>query len=295
MRQRVGFARALVVEPDVLLMDEPFSALDVLTAENLRGELLEIWDRREFPTQAIVIVTHNIEEAVLLADRIVVLGTNPGRIREEIQVELDRPRDRRTAAFEALVDRIYTTMTGHEPEPAAMPARREGRRAAVMLPHATVDGLSGLAEILHAAGGTADLADLADDLSLEVDDLLPLVDACALLGFADVDHGQVTLTQVGTAFSTADIQTSKQIFATAARDRVTPIRTIRQALERSDDGALGEGFFLDLLRSNFSEDEARAQLDTAIGWGRYAELFEYDADTDEITLSTADNHSDRTG
>jgi NitT/TauT family transport system ATP-binding protein len=290
MRQRVGFARALVVEPDVLLMDEPFSALDVLTAENLRGELLEIWERHEFPTQAIVIVTHNIEEAVLLADRIVVLGTNPGRIREQIQVELERPRDRRAPAFEALVDRIYSTMTGREPEQPATPARPDGKREAVMLPHATVDGLSGLAEILHAAGGTADLADLADDLSLEVDDLLPLVDACVLLGFADIKHGQVTLTETGTAFSTADIQTSKQIFAAAARNRVTPIRTIRQALERSDDGALGEGFFLDLLRRNFSEDEARAQLDTAIGWGRYGELFEYDADTDEIAISTADTH-----
>jgi len=288
MRQRVGFARALVVEPDVLLMDEPFSALDVLTAENLRGELLEIWERHEFPTQAIVLVTHNIEEAVLLADRIVVLGTNPGRIREQIQVVLERPRDRRAPAFEQLVDRIYSTMTGREAEQPATPARPNGKREAVMLPHATVDGLSGLAEIVHAAGGTADLADLADDLSLEVDDLLPLVDACALLGFADVDHGRVTLTETGTAFSTADIQTSKQIFATVARDRVTPIRTIRHALERSDDGALGEGFFLDLLRRNFSEDEARAQLDTAIDWGRYGELFEYDADTDEIALSSTE-------
>ena len=190
MRQRVGFARALVVEPDVLLMDEPFSALDVLTAENLRGELLEIWERREFPTQAIVMVTHNIEEAVLLADRIVVLGTEPGRIREQIQVALDRPRDRRAAAFEVLVDRIYSIMTGRETratDRAGSAATAGARPSCSPTQPSTASPAS--PRSCHAAGGTTDLADLADDLSLEVDDLLPLVDACVLLGFADVDHG----------------------------------------------------------------------------------------------------------
>src|SRR6202040_110885 len=114
MRQRVGFARALVVEPDVLLMDEPFSALDVLTAENLRGELLELWQTHDFPIKSILIVTHNIEEAVLLADRVVILGSNPGRIRRTLPIETERPRDRRAPEFEALVDQIYGIMTGRE-------------------------------------------------------------------------------------------------------------------------------------------------------------------------------------
>ena len=190
MRQRVGFARALVIEPDVLLMDEPFSALDVLTAENLRSELLELWAGGDFPTKAILIVTHNIEEAVLFADRVVVLGTNPGT--HQGRDPDHRSTARATAAppeFEALLDRIYGIMTGRDAEDEAAARRRRSSPPTaidtrpVMLPHASVDGLSGLLEILRDAGGTADLADLADDLSLEVDDLLPLVDACLLLGF----------------------------------------------------------------------------------------------------------------
>jgi NitT/TauT family transport system ATP-binding protein len=291
MRQRVGFARALVLDPEVLLMDEPFSALDVLTAENLCGELLETWQRHDFPIGAIVIVTHNIEEAVLLADRVVVLGTNPGRILTEIRVDLAKPRDRRTAAFSQLVEQIYGVMTGRSPEArlepvAAVPAVRrlaeEQTPASTPLPHATVDGLSGLLEIVHAAGGSTDLASLASNLSLEVDDLLPLVDAVALLDFAWVDAGNVSLTTGGMAFAEAGIQASKPLFARAARANVPLVRMIDEALARSDDGELGEGFFLDILRRSFSTDEARRQLDLAIDWGRYAELYEYDADEASI-------------
>jgi NitT/TauT family transport system ATP-binding protein len=279
MRQRVGFARALVTEPDVLLMDEPFSALDVLTAENLRTELLELWAGGKFPTKAIVIVTHNIEEAVLFADRIIILGTKPGHIRAEIVVGLDRPRDRRRPEFEALLDRIYGIMTGRAAEPAATQAEPRSN----MLPPASVDGFSGLLEILRDAGGTADLADFADDLSLEVDDLLPLVDACLLLGFVTADDGELRLTDGGREFADADIQRSKQLFAQVATERVPLVRTIRLALDRADDGALKEAFFLDVLRRNYGADEARAQLETAIDWGRYGELYEYAADTAEVT------------
>ena len=289
MRQRVGFARALVTEPDILLMDEPFSALDVLTAENLRTELLELWAGGEFPTRAILIVTHNIEEAVLFADRVIVLGTNPGTIKAEIPIALQRPRDRRGPEFEALLDRIYGIMTGRDVEEelsrpaAAAPQPAAAEPGQVMLPHASVDGFSGLLEILRDAGGSADLADLADDLSLEVDDLLPLVDASLLLGFVTTHDGELRLTGTGRRFADADIQSSKQQFATVAREHVPLVRTIHSALQRADDGALKEAFFLDLLRRQYSADEARAQLDTAIDWGRYGELYEYAADTAEIT------------
>jgi NitT/TauT family transport system ATP-binding protein len=193
MRQRVGFARALVVEPAALLMDEPFSALDVLTSENLRGELLELWEGKRFPTKTIVMVTHNIEEAVLLADRLLVLGTNPGRIKADMPNPLPRPRRRRTPEFEALVDQIYRMMTQRDSAPATVePARSTG------LPHATVDGLSGLAEImLGRHDGAADLPDLADNLGLEVDDLLPLVDALVLLGFAALEEEHRSPTPAG--------------------------------------------------------------------------------------------------
>jgi len=289
MRQRVGFARALVVEPAALLMDEPFSALDVLTAENLRGELLRLWDTHDFPTKAMLIVTHNIEEAVLLADRIFVLSTNPGRIKTEITNTLPRPRQRRHPAFDSLVDQIYGIMTGHESEDVASQAAVE---AAVMsasatevpLPAATVGGLAGLLEILAAMGGRADLPQLASDLVFEIDDLLPLVDAAQMLGLADVHDADIELTAVGKEFVAADILTSKQLFATQARTRAPLVRALYQALSSTKDHTLPDRFFLDLLGRGFTEDEARRQLDTAIDWGRYGELFEYDADAGRLRL-----------
>ena len=278
MRQRVGFARALVVEPAALLMDEPFSALDVLTSENLRGELLELWEGHKFPTKTIVMVTHNIEEAVLLADRILVLGTNPGRIRSDMPNPLPRPRRRRTPDFDDLVDQIYRMMTRRpaaDERPAAKPA---GTVSDTPLPQATVDGLSGLVEILLARhGGAADLADLADSLGLEVDDLLPLVDALVMLGFAELRGDQLELTGNGRVFAGASIQDSKEIFARASLEHAPLVRTIYRSLRGSMDDALPAGFFTDILRTNFGEEEAARQLDVAVNWGRYAELYDYDA------------------
>jgi NitT/TauT family transport system ATP-binding protein len=284
MRQRVGFARALVVEPDVLLMDEPFSALDVLTAENLRTELLELWQAGEFPAQAIVIVTHNIEEAVIFADRVIVLGTNPGRIRTELTDDLERPRDRHDPAVNALVDQIYGIMTDRGDTGAEAVAEEEPPVQQVMLPHASVDGIAGLTELVLAAAGKEDLGHLATTVGFEVDDLFPLVDALTILGFATVDEGSLVLSEVGGRFAAADIQESKAIFHDAALERVPLVRRIHRALRHSSDGTLREGFFLDLLHNHYSQEESRAQLDTAIDWGRYAELFEYDAAHGEIRL-----------
>jgi NitT/TauT family transport system ATP-binding protein len=300
MRQRVGFARAFVVRPDALLMDEPFSALDVLTSENLRTELLNLWSGAggeaavEFPTKAILIVTHNIEEAVQMADRIFVLSSNPGRLRAEIRNELPRPRDRRTSGFEALVDHLYGIMTGRASEPAG-PETPSGDAepsltspTELRLPHASVGGLAGLLEILNAHGGREDLPELAQLLTFEVDDLLPITDAAELLGFADVIDADLQLTPLGLEWTEADILTSKSIFANAARERAPLVRAIVRALDATHDGTLHEQFFLDLLARGFGDDEARAQLATAIGWGRYGELFDFDADTGELVLSRAD-------
>jgi len=287
MRQRVGFARALVLEPDVLLMDEPFSALDVLTAENLRGELLELWEGHRFPTRSVVMVTHNIEEAVLLADRILVLGTNPGRLRAELLNHVPRPRRRRTPDFDALVDHIYGIMTGTgEPVAVAANGASAVRRTPgdTPLPLATVDGLSGLAEILDHREGVSDLADLARLLGLEVDDMLPLVDALVLLDLATLDGDTLALTRDGRAFAGANIQESKRIFATQALQSAPLVRTIDRALRGSSDGILPSGFFTDLLHRNFGEAEARQQLDTAINWGRYAELYAFDGIRDQLSL-----------
>ena len=285
MRQRVGFARALVVEPAALLMDEPFSALDVLTSENLRGELLEIWEGGRFPTKTMVMVTHNIEEAVLLADRILVLGTNPGRIKAEIHNPLQRPRKRRTPEFDTLVDEIYRLMTQRDQASPPEPSQRNaGKLTDTPLPQATVDGLSGLAEILQGRhDGAGDVADVADGLGLDVDDMLPLIDALVLLGFAQLRRDQLSLSRDGAVFAGANIQESKEIFARACLDRAPLVRTIYSALRGSVDGNLPAGFFLDILRTSFSDDEAGRQLDTAVNWGRYAELYSYDADSQQIT------------
>jgi NitT/TauT family transport system ATP-binding protein len=283
MRQRVGFARALVVEPAALLMDEPFSALDVLTSENLRGELLELWEGHRFPTKTIVMVTHNIEEAVLLADRILVLGTNPGRIRSDIVNPLPRPRRRRTPDFDELVDQIYRLMTKPDEQPAAVGGPGPGTISDTPLPHATVDGLSGLAEILLAMhGGSADLADLAESLGLEVDDLLPLVDALVLLGFADLRDDRLELSDAGKVFAGASIQDSKQIFARACLQSAPLVRTIYRSLRGTADNSLPSGFFMDILRTSFGEEEAAQQIDVAVNWGRYAELYDYDAARGQI-------------
>lgn len=280
MKQRVGFARALVVEPEVLFMDEPFSALDVLTAENLRGELLELWQNRRMPTRAVFLVTHNIEEAGLLADRIIVLGKNPAKIRTDFRVTLPRPRDRKSLYFLQTVDYVYSVLTQPDATPALPlePAGRSSEPAKYpMLPHARPGGIAGLLEILADRNGRDDIYHLADELAFEIDDMLPTIEAASLLGFLKVLEGDAEITPEGRAFAEADILRRKELFRTAALDRVALLRQITRSLVAKADRTLPEEFFVDLLEEHFSEEEARLQLDTAINWGRYAEIFDYDA------------------
>ncbi len=281
MRQRVGFARAFVMKPDVLMMDEPFSALDVLTAENLRGEISDLWERGVFPAKSILIVTHNIEEAVLLADRIVILGTNPGSIRGEVKVDIPRPRAKKGARFVALVDYIYTVMTNPKAPVGELPERKDAERFP-MLPHARVGGISGLLEIVNDRGGREDLPKLAESLRLEVDDLLPAVDAAALLGLAEVAHGDVTITAAGREFATASVHRSHEIFKEQFLSHVPFVSTVVEALNQKKDGRIGKDFLLDILDEHFSDSEAERQFVTLVDWGRYAQLFEYDADQERL-------------
>src|SRR6266481_5456631 len=292
MKQRVGVARALVVEPEVLFMDEPFSALDVLTAETLRGELLELWLGHKIPTRAIFIVTHNIEESVVLADRIIVLGRNPAHIHADFRVDMPHPRDRKSANFVELVDSIYRILTRPDHKDAAAPLKTFGPGAEVrpkilMLPHTRPGGLAGLLEILADHGGRVDLHRLADELSLEVDALLPTVDTAVLLGMLRIEEGDAVITPEGQAFALADIQARKAIFRKAALATVPLLRQMEQALKAKSNRTLSEEFFHDLLDEHFGEDESRRQLETAIQWGRYAEIFDYDAATGKLTLTEA--------
>jgi NitT/TauT family transport system ATP-binding protein len=280
MRQRVGFARALVVQPEVLFMDEPFSALDVLTAENLRSELLELWHKKTIPTKSIFIVTHNIEEAVLLADRIIVLGRNPGHVRTDFRVEIAQPRDRKGPLFTHLVDFIYKVLTRPDVQ-ADMPERLEIRDQRQMhyqmLPHARPGGIAGLLELLIDKNGRDDIYRLADDLAFEIDDLLPIVDAAQLLGFLKIEEGDATITDTGRRFAESEIQQQKEVFREAAVENILLLRQITRALDTKSDHTVPEEFFLDMLDEQFSQEETLRQLETAINWGRYAELFDFDA------------------
>ena len=293
MKQRVGFARALVVEPEVLFMDEPFSALDVLTAENLRGELLELWVNKKMPTSAILIVTHNIEEAVILADRIVVLARNPGRIRSDFNVKIAQPRDRKSPRFVELVDYIYKVMTEPDvehplPDPEStgeimIPVGGFKRGEAPLkaskyqiLPHARVGGIAGLLELLHDRGGREDLFRLSDELVMDIEDLLPILEACQLLGFARLTEGDVQLSHAGVQFADADIQARKSLFRQAVLEHVTLLKQIDNILKKKSDHSINDEFFHDILDEHFSEEEVQRQFDTAMNWGRYAEIFDYD-------------------
>jgi len=290
MKQRVGFARALVVEPEVLFMDEPFSALDVLTAENLRSELLELWLSKKMPTKAIFIVTHNIEEAVLLADRVIVLGRNPARVRADFRIDIPHYRDRKAPRFLAYVDYIYKILT-RPMEVAEAPGKsvamsgdgqpRE-RTKFQMLPHARPGGIAGFLELLVDRSGRDDLYKLAEQLSMDADDLLPIVEAAELLGFAVLREGDVEITPDGRTFAEADIQSQKAIFREAALKHVAILRLIENTLHAKRDHAIGEEFFRDILDEHFSAGEMERQFETVLNWGRYAEIFDYDSESGRL-------------
>ncbi|HMD70647.1 MAG TPA: AAA-associated domain-containing protein [Bryobacteraceae bacterium] len=289
MRQRVGFARALVVEPEILFMDEPFSALDVLTAENLRGELMELWLEKKIPTRSIFLVTHNIEEAVLLADRILVLGRNPASIRADFRIPLPRPRERHSDAFLLYVDYIYKLITQPQLQPgppsaAGAPSGPAARPPYQLLPHARPGGIAGLLELIDDHGGKDDLYRVAEELRMEVDDLLPTVEGATLLGYATAERGDVEITPAGKAFAEADIGTRKQLFREAALAHVALIQQISGALAGKSDHAMPLDFFRDILEEHFPATEVQRQIDTALNWARYGDVFRYDSGSGRLSL-----------
>jgi NitT/TauT family transport system ATP-binding protein len=274
-------------------MDEPFSALDVLTAENLRGEVLELWLGKKIPTRSIFLVTHNIEEAALLADRILVLGRNPARIRADFRIPLKQPRDRNSAEFLVYVDYIYKLMTQPQLESAPPCAPLPASKAPYpMLPHARPGGIAGMVELLSDRGGKDDLYHVANELSWEVNDLLPIIEAATLLDFVRTEKGDVEITEKGREFAAADIPTRKDLFRDAALAHATLLQQIRSSLASKSDGAMPLEFFRDILDEHFSEDETQRQLETALHWGRYAEIFSYDAESDKLYLQRREHAGD---
>lgn len=286
MRQRVGFARALVMNPDVLVMDEPFSALDVLTAENLKSDLLELWLDKKTNTNGILFVTHNIEEAALLADRIIVFGSDPGYIRTELHVPLPQPRDTESPDFRALVDKIYTVMTEGPHEKSRRQHRERPLGLGYRLPDVQPSELSGLIETMISLSENEriDLPELADELMMNVDDLFPLLETLEILGFANVSDGDIQLSQLGKIFAEVDLQTRKKQFAECLLQKIPLARYIRRVLDEKPGHRVSEERFLTKLEDYFSEKEADRILKTMIDWGRYAEIFAYDFNTGLLSL-----------
>ncbi|HEY1940930.1 MAG TPA: nitrate/sulfonate/bicarbonate ABC transporter ATP-binding protein [Roseiarcus sp.] len=279
MRQRVGFARALVVQPQILLMDEPFSALDVLTAETLRTDLLELWQEGRIPIKSILMVTHNIEEAVLMCDRVLVLSSNPGRIAAEIVIPLPHPRDRLDTEFRQLVDKIYALMTQRpEPKPAGREAAAQGAGLGLALPLVSTNSLAGMLEEIAAPpyNGQADLPHLADSLQLEIDDLFPLGETLQLLHLVEFADADIKLTSVGQRFVDMDVDQRKKLFGEKLLSNIPLAAHIKHVLDERPSHRAPSTRFREELEDYMSEDYAERTLRAIINLGRYGELFAYD-------------------
>jgi NitT/TauT family transport system ATP-binding protein len=290
MRQRVGFARALVVHPNILLMDEPFSALDVLTAETLRTDFLDLWSEGRMPIKGVILVTHNIEEAVLMCDRILVFGSNPGRILSEIKVALPQPRNRLDPSFRELVERIYVEMTAR-PAGAAAGGRKEnfpGLGIGSILPQVSTNLLAGLMEAVAAApfNGAADLPKIASDLQMEIDELFPVAETLQMLRFAELEGGDLKLSEDGVAFAQSAVDERKRIFMRHLLTYVPLAAHIRRVLDERASHSARKSRFIDELEDFMSEEAAELTLKAVVRWGRYAEAFAYD---DENAMFSLEN------
>ncbi|HUZ33065.1 MAG TPA: nitrate/sulfonate/bicarbonate ABC transporter ATP-binding protein [Xanthobacteraceae bacterium] len=288
MRQRVGFARALVVHPNILLMDEPFSALDVLTAETLRTDFLELWGDGKLPIKGVMLVTHNIEEAVLMCDRILLFASNPGRIIREIAVDIKRPRNRLDPQFHDLVEKIYVAMTARTPTPPVI-GTTPGTVATTIntiLPRVSANILSGLLETLAAPpyDGKADLPILADEQHLEVDDLFPIADALQMFHLAEIEGGDIKLTDLGRQFVDADTDGRKRLFQRQLLSYVPLSAHIRRVLQDRANHVAPRSRFFDELEDHMSTEDVEQTLRSVTAWARYAEAFAYDDDSQTFSL-----------
>lgn len=286
MKQRVGIARALVTNPDILLMDEAFSALDVLTGETLRNDMLDLWEEDKISTKGILIVSHNIEEAVVMADRIIILSSDPGTIKCEVKIDLPRPRNVESAEVRALIDEVYglmTMRTTHEASSELSSTKHLGYR----LPDTDVSRIEAILDMLAEApfNGRADLPQLAEDAELSDEELFPTYEALSLLGFALLEKGDIILTSLGHKYAEAEQAEKQELFGRQLLEHVPLAAHIRHSLESADTtSGLSEQPLLEMLQEFLKADEAKRVLEVVIEWGRYGEVYEYDYHTGRLTL-----------
>jgi NitT/TauT family transport system ATP-binding protein len=290
MRQRVGIARALVMQPDVLLMDEAFSALDVLTGERLREDIMELWESRRLTTKALLVVSHNIEEAVMMADRVLIFASDPGRVRDELVVPLSRPREVESVQVRALVDNVYSLMTAGTTRHGRVTEKEMKLRLGDRLPAAESARMEAIVELVadEPFAGRADLPMLAEESGVNDKELLDVTAALTLLGLAQVDHGDIILTPLGLEFARADQTQRKAIFGQQLLENVPLVAYIRHGLDQDPSGDLPEQMFLKLLTYTLNTSDAEEALRVAIEWGRYGDLFEYNYNNGVIRLPDAD-------
>lgn len=287
MRQRVGIGRALVMEPDILLMDEPFSALDVLTAENLKNDILDLWYEKKIPTKSIIMVTHSIEEAVYMSDRAIVLSRDPAHIIADISVMMGRPRDKEHPTFASIVDHLYSLLTRREKNIVEKKNPNKWPQVPSTVPGGALAGFLELLQDLDE--DTIDLYKLAgEELMLDLEDFLPLVDSSDLLGFTNTMNGDISLTKIGHQFAEISVQDRKDLFKQQILERIPMMTTIVNVLNSKANKTMNWEFFIEILNQHFNAEESERQLDALIDWGRYADLFDYDEDTNQLFIGEED-------
>jgi len=254
----------------------------VLTAENLRTDFLELWGEKQLPIKGVILVTHNIEEAVLMCDRVLLFSTNPGRIAGEIRIDIPRPRDRTDPRFENYVDQIYTEMTARQ---RTLRVDR-GTGLGMVMTHVSPNLVSGLIEAVAAApyNGKADLPDIASDLQMEIDELFPVAEALQTLRLGELEGGDIKLTHMGKRFADVDMNERKEIFSRALMSQVPLAAHIRRVLDERTSHIAPRRRFIDELEDHMTEEAAEDTLRTVVSWARFGELFSYDDESETFSL-----------